>query len=51
LEEGLQPQISIEELVNCDNVVRNDPLVLQLAKDVGMLPIFLRILAADILSV
>ncbi|KAJ7104589.1 copper amine oxidase [Mycena crocata] len=38
LEEGLQPQISVEELVNCEQVVRNDPLVQQLAKDVGVTP-------------
>ncbi|KAJ7188863.1 copper amine oxidase [Mycena filopes] len=38
LEEGLQPQISVEELVNCERVVRNDPLVQQLAKDVGITP-------------
>ncbi|KAF7350979.1 Amine oxidase [Mycena sanguinolenta] len=38
LEEGIQPQISVEELVNCEAVVRNDPLVQQLAKDVGVTP-------------
>ncbi|KAF8150485.1 peroxisomal copper amine oxidase [Mycena galopus ATCC 62051] len=38
LEEGLQPQISIEELVNIEEVVRNDPLVQQLAKDIGVTP-------------
>ncbi|KAJ7864469.1 copper amine oxidase [Mycena olivaceomarginata] len=32
LEEGIQPQISIEELVNCDKVVRNDPRVQQFAR-------------------
>jgi primary-amine oxidase len=39
LEEGIQPQISIEELVNCDKVVRNDPRVQQFAKDVGELAV------------
>ncbi|KAK7057681.1 amine oxidase [Favolaschia claudopus] len=38
LEEGLQPQISVEELVNCDMVVRDDPRVQQVAKDVGVNP-------------
>ncbi|KAJ7504131.1 copper amine oxidase [Mycena galericulata] len=38
LEEGLQPQISVEELVNCERVVRDDPLIQQLAKDVGVSP-------------
>ncbi|KAJ6497511.1 copper amine oxidase [Mycena sanguinolenta] len=38
LEEGIQPQISVEELVNCEAVVRKDPLVQQLAKDVGVTP-------------
>ncbi|KAJ6590020.1 copper amine oxidase [Mycena vulgaris] len=38
LEEGLQPQISVEELINCERVVRQDPLIQQLAKDVGVTP-------------
>ncbi|KAJ6631458.1 copper amine oxidase [Mycena sp. CBHHK59/15] len=38
LAEGLQPQISVEELVECEQLVRNDPLIQQLAKDVGVLP-------------
>ncbi|KAJ7725639.1 copper amine oxidase [Mycena maculata] len=38
LEEGLQPQISIEELVRCEQVVREDPLIQRVAKDVGVSP-------------
>ncbi|KAJ7572011.1 copper amine oxidase [Mycena floridula] len=38
LPEGVQPQISVEELVACEQVVRNDKRVQQLAKDVGVLP-------------
>ncbi|CAK5281897.1 unnamed protein product [Mycena citricolor] len=38
LHEEIHPQITVEELVNCEEVVRNDPLVQQLAKDVGVLP-------------
>ncbi|KAJ7099470.1 copper amine oxidase [Mycena belliarum] len=38
LEEGLQPQISVEELLICERIVRQDPLVIKLAKDVGVSP-------------
>ncbi|SJL15663.1 related to peroxisomal amine oxidase (copper-containing) [Armillaria ostoyae] len=38
LSEGVQPQISVEELVACEKVVKNDPRVQQLAKEVGVLP-------------
>lgn len=35
LKEGIHPQITVEELINCEAVVRHDPLVQKLAKDVG----------------
>ncbi|KAJ7287143.1 copper amine oxidase [Mycena rebaudengoi] len=38
LQDGLQPQISVEELVACEQIVKNDPLVQKLARDVGVLP-------------
>ncbi|KAF9016190.1 peroxisomal copper amine oxidase [Hymenopellis radicata] len=38
LPEGVQPQISVEELVACEAIVKADPRVQQLAKDVGILP-------------
>ncbi|KAJ7072837.1 copper amine oxidase [Mycena amicta] len=38
LEEGIQPSITVEELFHCEEVVRADPRVQQLAKDVGVVP-------------
>jgi primary-amine oxidase len=38
LPEGTQPQISVEELIDCEVIVRNDERVRKLAKDVGILP-------------
>ncbi|KAJ6491696.1 copper amine oxidase [Mycena vitilis] len=38
LEEGLNPQITVEELVNCEQIVRSDPKVQQICKDIGVLP-------------
>ncbi|KAJ7625545.1 copper amine oxidase [Roridomyces roridus] len=38
LEDGLQPQISVEELIHCETVVRQDPRVQELAKAVGVTP-------------
>ena len=35
LPEGVQPQITVEELIDCEKVVRNDARVQKLAKDVG----------------
>jgi primary-amine oxidase len=35
LPEGTQPQISPDELLLCEEVVRNDPRVQKLAKEVG----------------
>ena len=35
LPEGVQPQISIEELIACERIVRNDKKVQELAKAVG----------------
>lgn len=37
LPEGVQPQITIDELIACEDVVRNDPTVQKLAKEVGAL--------------
>ena len=37
LPEGVQPQITIDELIACENTVRNDPTVQKLAKEVGAL--------------
>lgn len=36
LPEGVQPQISVEELIACEIVVKSDKRVQQLAKAVGM---------------
>ncbi|KIO07028.1 hypothetical protein M404DRAFT_14957 [Pisolithus tinctorius Marx 270] len=38
LPEGAQPQITVEELIHCEVVVRNDPKVQALAKQVGVEP-------------
>lgn len=38
LPEGTQPQITVEELIHCETVVRNDPKVQALAKQVGVEP-------------
>jgi len=38
LAEGIQPQISVEELIACEEVVRKDERIRKLAKDVGVLP-------------
>ncbi|KAI0029007.1 peroxisomal copper amine oxidase [Vararia minispora EC-137] len=38
LPEGQQPQISPEELIACEEIVRNDPHVQALAKEVGIEP-------------
>ncbi|KAI5998119.1 copper amine oxidase [Pisolithus albus] len=38
LPEGTQPQITVEELIHCETVVRNDPTVQALAKEVGVEP-------------
>ena len=38
LPEGVQPQISIEELIACERIVRNDKKVQELAKAVGTCP-------------
>jgi hypothetical protein len=35
LPEQLHPQISVEELIECEVVVKNDPIIQALAKDVG----------------
>lgn len=35
LPEQLHPQISVEELIDCEVVVKNNPTVQALAKDVG----------------
>jgi primary-amine oxidase len=35
LPEQLHPQISVEELIECEIVVKNDPTIQALAKDVG----------------
>ena len=35
LPEGVQPQISVQELIDCEKVVKNNKRVQQLAKDVG----------------
>lgn len=37
LPEGVQPQITIDELIACEDTVRNDPTVQKLAKEVGAL--------------
>lgn len=36
LPEGVQPQISVEELLLCEDIIRADERVIKLAKDVGM---------------
>ena len=36
LPEGTQPQISVEELAQAENVVKTDPRVVALAKEIGM---------------
>lgn len=38
LPEGTQPQITVEELTMCEVIVRNDPKVQALAKQVGERP-------------
>ncbi|KAM6498832.1 peroxisomal copper amine oxidase [Amanita muscaria] len=38
LPEGVQPQITPEELIKCEEVVRADPTVQKLAKEVGIEP-------------
>jgi primary-amine oxidase len=38
LPEGAEPQISVEELNQCEEIVQRDPTVQKLAKDVGILP-------------
>jgi primary-amine oxidase len=35
LPEQLHPQISVEELIECEVVVKNDPTIQALAKEVG----------------
>lgn len=35
LPEGVQPQITVDELIACEDIVRNDPTVQKLAKEVG----------------
>jgi primary-amine oxidase len=36
LAEGLQPQVSVEELIDAEIIVRKDPTVQKLAADVGV---------------
>jgi primary-amine oxidase len=36
LAEGLQPQVSVEELIDAEKIVRKDLTVRKLAADVGM---------------
>ncbi|KAE9395556.1 peroxisomal copper amine oxidase [Gymnopus androsaceus JB14] len=38
LPEGVQPQISVEELIACEKVVKADKKIQELAKEVGVLP-------------
>ncbi|KDR85777.1 hypothetical protein GALMADRAFT_386616 [Galerina marginata CBS 339.88] len=38
LPEEFHPQISVEELIACEVVVKNNPTIQKLAKDVGVLP-------------
>lgn len=38
LPEGVQPQISVEELLLCEKIIREDKQVQKLAADVGVLP-------------
>jgi primary-amine oxidase len=35
LPEGTQPQITVEEIINAEEIVRNDPQVIELAAKVG----------------
>jgi len=35
LPKGVQPQITVDELIACEDIVRNDPTVQKLAKEVG----------------
>jgi primary-amine oxidase len=35
LPKGTQPQISVQELLRCEEIVKNDATVQKLAKDVG----------------
>jgi primary-amine oxidase len=37
LPEGVHPQITPEELIACDEIIRADPQVVKLAADVGLL--------------
>ena len=39
LPEQLHPQISVQELIDCEVVVKNDPTIQALAKDVGVFTI------------
>jgi hypothetical protein len=32
---GTQPQISVQELINCEQVVKNSPLVHKVAAEIG----------------
>ena len=41
LPEGTQPQISVQELIKCEEIVKKDPTVQKLAKDVGSYAQFL----------
>ena len=38
LPEGTEPQISVEELMQCEKIIRKDPTVQKLASDVGQCP-------------
>jgi len=38
LADGIHPQISVEELIECEKIVRKDKKVLQIAKDIGIEP-------------
>lgn len=38
LPEGVQPQITVEELLECEVIIRNDPTIQKLAKEVGIEP-------------
>jgi primary-amine oxidase len=35
LSQGAQPQLSMEELLKCETVVRNSPLVRKVAAEIG----------------
>lgn len=36
LGDGVQPQISVEELLQCEDIIRKDERVIKLAKEVGL---------------